>query len=74
MKKPLGDRIESNRIVHAVGKAIGCVDEKTGKLKPDSTCAKVRDDLNEGRYADAFYDRFFDRARKKNQTERDKNE
>lgn len=36
-----------------------CIDKLTGQVKPDSTCAKVKQDLNEHRFKDAFYDRFF---------------
>lgn len=44
----LGDRIASNPIVHAIGKATGCVDKTTGKLKPESGCGKMRQRLNAG--------------------------
>lgn len=33
-----------------------CVDPVTRGLRPDSTCAKVRNDLDAGRWRDAFYD------------------
>lgn len=55
----LGDRIEANPIVHAVGKLTGCVDPKTDQLLTDSPCAKRKRMLNEGRYADAFFDVFW---------------
>ncbi len=56
--KNLGDKIADNPIVHAIGRATGCVDPATNKLRPDSPCNKVRTDLNEGRYSDAVYDFF----------------
>lgn len=59
MRKKLGDAIASNPVVHAVGRVTGCVDPATNQLRPESTCNQVRVALNEGRYADAFYDRFF---------------
>lgn len=55
----LGDKISDNPIVHAIGKATGCVDPETNELRPESPCAKRRQMLNEGRYADAFYDIFW---------------
>lgn len=72
--KKLGTLI--SKVATPIARTVGskCVDKKTGELKPKSTCAKVRDHLDAGRYKDAFYDRFFDRARKKTQTEGDKNE
>lgn len=33
-----------------------CVDQATGDLRQDSTCAKVRDHLDAGRWGDALYD------------------
>ena len=33
-----------------------CVDPVTGSLRPDSPCARVRDDLDAGRWRDAFWD------------------
>lgn len=52
----LGDKIERNPIVHAIGKMTGCVDPETDQLRPESGCAQRRQMLNEGRYADALYD------------------
>ncbi len=46
--KGLGDKIASNPIVHAIGKATGCVDPKTNQLKPESGCGKMRARLNAG--------------------------
>jgi len=53
----LGDAIEQNPVVHAIGKATGCVDPETNKLRPDSPCAKRKQWLNE--LSDSFYDQFF---------------
>ena len=36
-----------------------CIDPVTQQLRPESACNKARIGLNEGRYADAFYDRFW---------------
>jgi hypothetical protein len=63
--KNLGDKIANNPIVHTIGRMTGCVDPITNQLKPESTCNKVRQDLNDGRYADAFYDRFWTKAANK---------
>lgn len=52
----LGDKIAENPVVHAIGKMTGCVDPETNDLRPESDCARRRQMLNEGRYADAFYD------------------
>lgn len=49
---------------------LGCIDPATQQLRPESTCNKVRVDLNEGRYADAFYDRFFRKAEETKQQEK----
>ncbi len=54
--KNIGDKIASNPIIHAIGRATGCVDPKTNRLRRDSPCNKVRTDLNERRYSDAVYD------------------
>lgn len=64
--KKLGDAI--SKVVTPIASRMGsdCIDPVTNELKPESTCAKVRDDLNEGRYRDAIYDRFFNRSRNKN--------
>lgn len=65
--KPLGDILAANPIVHTIGLVTGCVDSKTNQLRPESTCNQVRIDLNEGRYADAFYDRFWKKAKQRRQ-------
>lgn len=44
----LGDKIASNPIVHAIGKATGCIDLKTNELKPESGCGKMKARLNSG--------------------------
>lgn len=36
-----------------------CIDPETRQLRPESRCNKARLALNEGRFADAFYDRFW---------------
>lgn len=57
----LGDVIEKNPIVHAIGKATGCVDSKTNKLRPDSPCAKRKEALNN--FSDAIYDGLWKKAK-----------
>ena len=56
-KLNLGDAIEQNPIVHAIGKFTGCVDPETNQLRPDSRCAKTRNTLNH--LSDALYDVFW---------------
>jgi hypothetical protein len=36
-----------------------CIDPETNELRPESPCAQRKRMLNEGRYADAFYDIFW---------------
>lgn len=55
----LGTIISENPVVHTIGKVTGCVDPETDDLRPESPCAKRRNMLNEGRYADAFFDVFW---------------
>lgn len=57
MKK--GDVIAAIATPIARALKLPCIDPKTQELRPESTCNKVRIGLNEGRYADAFYDRFW---------------
>ena len=55
----LGDKIATIATPVARALHMGCIDPATKQLRPESTCNKVRQDLNEGRYADAFFDRFW---------------
>jgi hypothetical protein len=48
LPKGLGDKIASNPIIHAIGKATGCVDPNTNELKPESGCGKMKARLNSG--------------------------
>ncbi len=58
--KNLGTRIEQNPIVHAIGRFTGCVDGKTNRIRPETGCAKMRDNLNAGMtVTDAIYQRWF---------------
>ncbi len=58
--KNLGTKIEHNPIVHAVGRMTGCIDPETNQLRPESGCAKMRDNLNAGMsLQDAIYERWF---------------
>jgi len=49
------------RVMH-----LDCIDPKTNDLKPDSPCAKVRDNLDAGNWRSAIYDFIW---RKKTTTE-----
>jgi len=61
----LGESIEQNPIIHAIGKATGCVDPETNRLRPESNCAKARDRLNNGElFFSVMWDRFFERREK----------
>lgn len=60
----LGDIIADNPIVHTIGRAFGCVDLETNELKEESTCAQIRQSLNEDRYTDAFYEFFWRNSNK----------
>src|SRR5438552_182643 len=56
----LGDKIASNPIVHALGRATGCVDPDTNDLRSESPCAKARNRLNNGENLfTVIYDRIF---------------
>ena len=60
----IGTNIE--KLAKPIAKALklDCIDA-SGNLKPESKCAKARDALDEVLYRDAFFDRFFNAARKK---------
>lgn len=62
----LGDAIST--VATPIARAIhsDCIDPDTKQLRPESRCAKAKQSLNEGRYADAFYDRFWPTKRNKN--------
>jgi hypothetical protein len=57
----LGDAVEKNPLVHAIGRATGCVDKQTNQLRPDSPCAKRKEALNN--FSDAVYDAFWKKAK-----------
>jgi hypothetical protein len=61
----LGTKIETNPIVHAVGKMTGCVDPVTHKLNPESNCAKMRDDFDNAQYVKDYGKAVLDRIRKR---------
>ncbi len=61
----LGDFIESNPIVHAIGRATGCVDPATNMLRPESNCAKMRDDFNNAQHLTEYVTAVLDRIRKR---------
>ena len=61
----LGDMIAAGATPIARALELPCIDPVTRQLRPESICNKVRMDLNEGRYADAFYDRFFRKPEEK---------
>ena len=55
----LGDKIHEKLLPIARAVHAPCIDPETNDLRPDSPCAKRIDMLNEGRYAEAFYDVFW---------------
>ncbi len=56
----LGDKIAAVATPIARAMKLGCVDPVTRELRPDSGCAKMRDDLNAGMtFTDAAYQRWF---------------
>jgi hypothetical protein len=57
--KNLGDKIASVATPIARALQLPCVDPVTQELRPESKCSKRRAMLNEGRYADAFFDIFW---------------
>ncbi len=67
--KNLGDKIA--RVATPIARVLNlpCIDPVTNELRPESTCAKTKQALNEGRYTDAFYDRFFRRPEETKQKE-----
>ncbi len=65
--KNIGDKIAAVATPIARLLNLSCIDPQTNQLKPESTCSKVKQDLNEGRYADAFYDRFWKQAKQRRQ-------
>lgn len=60
----IGDVFASNPIVHAIGKATGCVDPATNMLRPESNCAKMRDDFNNAQNFTEYVTAVLDRIRK----------
>jgi len=61
-EKRWGDVIASGATPVARAFRMSCIDPATKQLRPESKCNKVRQDLNEHRYQDAIYDRFFSPA------------
>jgi hypothetical protein len=57
----LGDAIATVATPIARALNMPCIDPVTNQLRPESTCAKTKQALNEGRYLDAFNQRFFSR-------------
>lgn len=55
----LGDKIASVATPIARALDLPCIDPETNELRPESPCAQRKRMLNEGRYADAFYDIFW---------------
>jgi len=66
----LGDAISTIATPIARALNLPCIDPETNQLRPESRCNKTRLALNEGRYADAFYDRFWPSARNQNGKEK----
>src|SRR5215831_2381762 len=65
----LGDAISSIATPIARALNLPCIDPETNQLRPESGCNQARIALNEGRYADAFYDKFWPNARNQNKKE-----
>lgn len=61
----IGDAIANNPIVHAIGLATGCVDPVTNDLRPESNCAKTRDDFNNAEHLRDYASSLLDRIRKR---------
>jgi len=55
----LGDSISTIATPIARALNLPCIDPETNQLRPESRCNKARIAMNEGRFADAFYDRFW---------------
>lgn len=55
----LGDTIATVATPIARALKMDCIDPETNQLRPESPCAKRKQMLNEGRYADALYDVFW---------------
>lgn len=62
----VGDAISHVATPIAGALGLDCYDSKTRDLKPESPCAQRRKMLNEGRYADAFFDVFWPQPKEKN--------
>jgi len=65
----LGDAISTVATPIARALNLPCIDPETNQLRPESRCNKARLALNEGRYADAFYDRFWTETKNQNRKE-----
>ncbi len=56
----IGDKIASVATPIARALKLPCVDPETNQLRPESGCAKMRDNLNNGMtFTDAIYQRWF---------------
>ena len=56
----IGDKIASVATPIARALGMGCIDPQTNQLRPESGCAKMRDNLNAGmNFTDAIYQRWF---------------
>jgi len=65
----LGDAISSVATPIARALRLPCIDPETNQLRPESRCNQARVALNEGRYADALYDRFWTQSKNQNRRE-----
>jgi len=65
----LGDAISTVATPIARALNLPCIDPETNQLRPESRCNKARIAMNEGRLADAFYDRFWPETKNKNRKE-----
>jgi hypothetical protein len=55
----LGDAVAAVATPIAKALHLPCIDPETKQLRPQSRCGQTKQALNEQRYADAFYDRFW---------------
>ena len=60
MKTNIGDKIASIATPIARSLKLPCIDPQTNELRPESGCAKMRHNLNNGMtFTDAIYQRWF---------------
>lgn len=63
----VGDKIASMATPIARALRLPCIDPETRELRPESGCAQRREMLNQGRYADAFFNVFWPNHKERNE-------